>query len=523
MGFRQYGIEELNRVLRNKLIHRWVTLGRSDWDDEALYREVDARERVIDTLLGKRLLPAYPIIVLSILQALESGRNLNTASGSYGELYEALITDRLVTVSRKPTDLGTKYTLIARLAYFFYQKDVNTATVGDIAAVCDEYFQEYRIRIDPSRFLEEMLTADLLREGDGNFGFKYSYYYHFFVARYFRDNLTDPRHVVELRSQLVEMADRVYYEAYANILVFYLYLTKDPQIIERIVCNAEQIYHDYEPATLEEDAAFVNRLYVTPPRPMELPGSDVAEHRDERRRQIDAAEEAGASLSRQGERVAYSDGLDDFVKINIALKTVHILGQVLRNFPGSLRGEAKVRIAEQCYMLGLRVLGFVLSAVQHNEDGLRRYYSELMRDQQPALSPLALGQSAEEAIITLVELWCFAMIKTLSHSVGMEDLVETYKEVLARHSQTLSVQMIDTSIKLDHFWSFPEAQVDSLHRQVRQNMLAYSVLRALVAHYLYLYRTIHMIRQKYTKVFEIKTGREVLLLEGGLSKSSEPE
>jgi hypothetical protein len=124
--FRQYHIDELSRVLRAELIARWVSLGRGEWDEDARDREIKSREEVVNTLLGKQLLPAHPIIILAILQTLDSTRNLNTASGSYGELYEALITDRLATVSRKPTDLGTFYTVIARVAFFLYEREAES-------------------------------------------------------------------------------------------------------------------------------------------------------------------------------------------------------------------------------------------------------------------------------------------------------------------------------------------------------------------------------------------------------------
>lgn len=116
---------------------------------------MDIREKIIDSLLGKQLLPAYPVIVLAILQALDATRNLNTASGSYGELYEALITDRLASISHKPTDLGTKYTLISRLAYSLCESESNSLTLTDLQTVCDRYFDEYGIRLDSGQLVED--------------------------------------------------------------------------------------------------------------------------------------------------------------------------------------------------------------------------------------------------------------------------------------------------------------------------------------------------------------------------------
>src|ERR1019366_7013016 len=127
-----------------------------------------------------------------ILQAIEVSRNVNTAAGSYGELYEALITERLLSVSAKATDLGTRYTLIARIAYYIYKRDASTFTRDDINFVCDRYLSEYQIRIDPSRLIDDLVRADIFEVSGSGYEFKYPYYYHFFVARYFRDNLADP-------------------------------------------------------------------------------------------------------------------------------------------------------------------------------------------------------------------------------------------------------------------------------------------------------------------------------------------
>jgi hypothetical protein len=519
--FRQYYIEDLNRVLRGKLIRKWVTLGRPEADEDLIYHEIDSREKLIDTILGRQLLPAHPIIVLSLLQTLEISRNVNAATGSYGELYEALITERLASISRKTTDLGTLYTIISRMAYYAYDRDVETLTRDDVDSICDRYLRDYQIRLDGSRLLDDLTFADILSESRGTYRFKYPYYYHFFVARYFRDNLSDPDLSAKLNEQLVFMAERTYYDAYVHIIVFYLYFTKDANVIERILQNARRVYPQHAPATLEEDVRFVNQLYVSSPRPILLAGEDVEKNRDEIREQLDAVD-AAVQASAASSRVLYSDELDDLIKINIAFKTIHILGQVLRNFPGSLKRDIKVRIAEECELLGLRVLRFVLDSVNNGIDDLRRYFAALIRHRYPGVSLESIGQTAEEAVIGTVELWAYGVVKSLSHAVGMEDLSETYKEVVDRHGDKLSMQLIDVSIKLDHFWSFPEGQIEALERRVRKNYVGFSVLRYIVMQYFFVFKSTYDIKQKYSKLFNIDT-KMVPLLGGGFMKEPESE
>jgi len=375
---------------------------------------------------------------------------------------------------------------------------------------------EPQIRIDPKQLATDLIAAEILKESSGNFRFRYDYYNHFFVARYFRDNLQDPGQSATLQAKLDFMADRVYYETHVNIIVFYLYLTKDIKTVERIIANAERIYDTQRPVEVEADVEFLNKLFVSPPPPVALPASDIEKNRDVLRETVDDMEES-AGASSVGEKIEYADDLADIVKINIALKTIHILGQVLRNFPGSLKRELKVRITEQCYFLGLRVLGAIFSAIENNVEQIRDYFIALIRERQLEQSSLLLSQSATKAILHVAEMWSYAIVKTLSQAVGLEDLSETYKEVYGRHGHKMSVQLIDISIKLDHFWTFPEAQIDRLLKGVQKNYLAFSILRDLIATHFFLYKTSHAIKQKYSQLLRI----EMKVVEGGLVKAKE--
>jgi hypothetical protein len=141
-----------------------------------------------------------------------------------------------------------------------------------------------------------------------------------------------------------------------------------------------------------------------------------------------------------------------------------------------------------------------------------------MRETRPALTSMERAQSAEEAVISLAELWAFGMVRTISQALGMEDLAETYREVVDVHGALLSVQLVDVAIKLDHYGAFPENQIDTLERRVTKNLFGFCVLRHMIAHYFYLYRSAPEIRQKYCDRFEIGT-RQTLLLGSGLRKS----
>src|SRR5207249_372287 len=76
------------------------------------------------------------------------------------------------------------------------------------------------------------------------------------------------------------------------------------------------------------------------------------------------------------ERVKQNQGLEDvtepeteitpILQHNAAFKTIQILGQVLKNFSGSLRGEPKRKLVEECYGLGLRVLASIFELAEEH-------------------------------------------------------------------------------------------------------------------------------------------------------------
>ena len=118
--FRDYElceIKEFGHLLRNELIRKWLVLGAEySESDEKLARSVTVVESTVNTLIGKNLLPAFPVIIVAILQSHAANRAPNSTAGSYGQMYEALITAALASVSKKAVDLGTKYTYISHIA-----------------------------------------------------------------------------------------------------------------------------------------------------------------------------------------------------------------------------------------------------------------------------------------------------------------------------------------------------------------------------------------------------------------------
>ena len=163
-GFQFCELQEFGHVLRARLIEKWHSVGRDyTWDVNAHAHEIHETEKLLSTLLGKNLIPSYPENILSILQAFEARRSASTPSGSYGYLYEALLTAALAKVSRDSGELDLMYTFISRLAFSLFNTGRRLMSKADIERVSQEYFDEYSISLGVSDYRREPTGKERVR------------------------------------------------------------------------------------------------------------------------------------------------------------------------------------------------------------------------------------------------------------------------------------------------------------------------------------------------------------------------
>ena len=461
-AFEHCEIKEFGYRMRGALIERWHSFGYEIAELPSNFdHQISTTESLVDTLLGKNLLPSFPITILTILQTAEAGASPGTASGSYGYLYEALITSALAKARGRVADIDTKYTYIAHLAHAFYRAGATSElSREDIDQISSDYFSEFRIKFSVAGMLLELERAQILATIGGNYVFKYKYVYCYFVARYFRDNVSNSS---ELRAELRRISSRLHVEDYANILIFYLYLTRDIGLIENVLKIARQVYADHEPCDFKVDVEFINRLYVDT-ETLLLPAGEPATHREEEREQRDLTETNDDDQDVR--ELPYRDDLDDVLKVNFALKTLHVMGQVLRNFPGSLQATVKADLASESYLLGLRTLKAILRIAETNLDDLRGYLARLIQEHRRISAVSELERSADEAVIWITLNCAFGMTKRISSAVGLHELSGTFADVLERLGAPLAVRMVDTSIKLDHFPNVPFEEIKAIAEDV---------------------------------------------------------
>jgi hypothetical protein len=424
-------------------------------------------------------------------------------------------------MTRDELGVDARYAYLAFLAFRMFSRHVSVLADEEIREAHEEYRERYMLRVSEKTMMDPVVECGMVRRTDGVVSFEYRYIYYYFVARYLRDN----PNVVPSTAR--ELTREIFREENASILMFLCYLTKDETVISAICQRASELFAEAKPLDLDSKGALFELPCDIGVR-FTLPEGDPAENRarmlnamdDVGRGTVDHADEPVATtrggVARGGDSVAAAaaaaedeDGAREKVAdlhelsrtLNAATKTIEVLGQVVRNFAGSLEGGDKLRLTRECYGLGLRACEAVMDRGRRNCEYIVRSFQRVFVEK--GLAEDVAKDRAQNLLFWFMEVWCHGMFGLVADAVGLEVLEEVYRRI-REETDVLSIAFLDLRIRLNHFDTFPESVVLGLEERTRKKPFARTLLRLAVWQHFYLYRENYKIRQRVCDKLEIK-------------------
>lgn len=516
-SFRLVTIREMSNQLRYRLITKWVTFDRDPAiGDQLIEHEIDDYANKMSTLIMRKTVPAHPIILLSMLQMFDLNQDI-ADKGEFGYFYESYIMQKIGRSRKESFEMGTIVNFASHLAYELFLNKSRTIGDTDIRDFTHAYNKMFSMSFSIERMVRVLEQAEVLwRDEEGLYRFKYRFVYFYFVAKYFHLNMYREAEKRKLRRQINEMARRIYVDDFYFIVLFLVYLTNDEKIVARLGENGDSFYAEHDPCDLDAHVTHINNLAATLP-PLSLDAGDTNTNRDEYEKTRDVKEELEPyGGSDEVGDLADQRQLDELMKINVAFRTLQIMGSVLRNFPGTLEGEVKRKLALGSYCLGLRILKFMLVVIEENAEYFKDVVAELVKDTYGSSDHDRLEKRTNSLMFYLQAELGYVVIKKISQAVGSRHLKETYREVVTENN-TISVRTVDTAIKLDHFISFPSTEVLDLYKEVKENAFALAILRTFVRDRFYLFTEERKLRQSICDQVGIRVN-DPKMIEGKLKR-----
>ncbi len=401
-----------------------------------------------------------------------------------------------------PVQAEMTHSYLAFFAYRLFENEQSEMGRDDVTLLHREFERRFEIALDFRSIQADLVACGILIVTSDIIKFKYKYIYYYFVASWIRDHIsTDP-----VREVIARLSHSVYIEENANILLFLAHLSKDPLIVGELLKAARSYYPETAPARLDNDMDFLLAL---------RPGERRVEYREtdvdvERKQLLEALDEQEAAsdgddtITDMSSSDPSSDLLDPLVMLTAAVKTIEILGQVLKNFPGSLDGNVKLEIADACYALGLRALNEIYDDFRQNKDEILDEMIVILQQQSSGLADDQAKMRAYNIVVALAEAIGLTLVRTIASAVGSKELSQTYKRVLGE-DPTPAHHLIDTSITLDHAPDFPENSVRRLAQQLKnkKNVFAQAILAYCVVYHFHVFPVDPVVKQRVCRVLGI--------------------
>lgn len=345
-----YRIKEFSPSLRHCLIEKWNKLGSTESrycaDD---YESLDHYTELIDSSLGKiigeGIVPSYPFFILSILSTSESiMRPLDQEITSQGYCYQSLIYISLRRQGVRNDEIDTYLNFLTEFARYIFFNETNDIPKDDFKKFVEDYHKKFNLSIPMYKIINNLEEARVVsRDSFNNYRFTYVYIYYFFAAKYLAENIDS--NIDRINS----LISNLHKNENAYIVIFISHHSKNQHILDEIVFNAISLFEDKSSATLSKSEIDFFDAHIEKIIEAALPPVD--QNPEEARKKSLSVKD---SIEEEKDQEDDMDEEDNELELELrrAIKTVEVMGRIIKNRSGSLEKEKLEMIFES----GMNVL-----------------------------------------------------------------------------------------------------------------------------------------------------------------------
>lgn len=473
---RSFSIKPLGYKKSNDLVEKYLILKEPSFIDTPQIH-LDKTKYIFNQLrqiLGDKLIPSYPVFVLSIIQALEY-IPLNLNETSYGYCYQTLIHHALNNAGVSKDDIDSYINIITELAFHMFT--MKTDSINEINF--EVYYEEYRKKFVAPGFetaRNNLLNSMVLKKDSGSFCFGYKYILYFLVAKKIAEMIERP----EGKTIVKELYDNLHKEKNANILVLITHHTKNYSFIEESILISMLPFENTSPITLERHCNYYKLLEDIV---KEIKQDVIEMNRDpseERKKQLLTRDRLERKINQNTDEESDFDVNEKIVPFLQAFRSIEIVGQIIKNRKGSLEKSILKEMLIELYNTGFRTVSYLGEMIKETKD-------ELALKIEEKISPKDTTQEIEKIIYKFLKFIslqaCLGVFSKLIYSVGIKELREMYSEV-AKEMDTPAAKIVSFSIN-SYYGKINMKELEQLSKEFKDNIVALQILRARIRSYIY--------------------------------------
>lgn len=508
-SFEHLNLLECDQETQFHLIRAWLMAGQDGYlaDRDDIHHKSIRYHQIISSIISNGAIPSLPIYIHMMMQQLESRGSLDGVSGLYGSLYEMIIKDIILEIITDPSDLEVKINYLAVFSFAVHMSGRRFMTSDEFRAWHKSYCEDYNLDLVADNMIMQFESIGLFRRSDNEIGFKYRYYYCFFMAKYIFNNIHEP----EVFTVVPTLCSMLHNTDAANTMLFLCHLSKDPRILKLILATIKSKFHGASefdlkltPSIMPPDGFIPSQLSLSTGREEESRIEELQrQDEDARPHALDELDPEVADTS--------SETIAIINEMNSAFHSIRICGQIIKNFYGSMKGDDQIEVIQECYSACLRMMGMILGEMERDKEEFATSLAQIIRKRFPKMSAEEIVIQTKRSLHGICLAICYGLIKHTSTSLGLTVLRPSFDKLIAKEGSTPSQRLLDVSTRLECFDGFPETHVLALADELDRGLLGQELLRVFVWEHLKVFKTDYKIKQRVCSRLKIEAHNPVIM------------
>jgi len=471
-----YSIKPFGFKRRNELIEKYLTLlpSTSMLENEAKLELVKNIYNSLQEVLGDRLLPAYPVFLLSIIQALQY-KPIQQTETSFGYCYQTLITYSLIKSGVKTEEIDSYFNILSEFAYHFIDKELEEISSKKLNTFFLEYATKY---ICPSyeEVIVKLKKSNILRHENDNYAFTYNYILYYLSAKKIGEEI----HKDSGKKMINKLFSDLHLERNANVLVFVTHHSKDISFIEETLLRSMILFESSAPIQLDRKDKYYDDLKLIADT---LKNEIIDSSKDpirEREKLLEESDRKEIERNIKEEEIKEEE-INELIRPFIqSARSIEIIGQIIKNRKGSLEKGKLSELVKEIYISGFR-------SISNYSELLGALKNELTASLERNLEISKNRVEIESKILGFLQIlsfrFCLGVFSKLTLSIGTKELKEIYNDV-ATEINSPAAKLVTFSIN-SYYGNVSVSEVRKLADEFKDNVVALKILRSRVRFYVY--------------------------------------
>ena len=411
-------IKDVSANGRAALIDNWQRCGTNQLVDSKYNHRV---EQTINTVLGRNLIPSRPLFLLTLLQSTTPTGNSELTDSGLSYYYQYLITKSLEESGVNRSFFDELFNYLSNLAWYYKINDSDSMEYGQLEEF-NRGFSEKFTEVDLDKQLSIFVRAKLLFSDGAEYRFSYPYIKYFFVGKYLADNIERP----DISAEINRYCNNLFTSEDSTTILFLTHHRNSEWVIREISRKLSTCYENYDVVRYEDDHSPYLASMVGSVSEIIIEELDV-EKNNEARRLAEEARDADREPSDDYFQSGNDGSSTDIQTLYTAIRSAEVLGQITKNYYGSIERTNKRGNIDCIIRAFLRLLNYVFDDLSKNEEDIRSQITDNIRNINKDLSSSELSILSQKIVSSLVSSLSSGIIFKIAHTIYSDKLLDDIK------------------------------------------------------------------------------------------------